>query len=86
MTGPACRSPVTDVVDFFARGPSREAVAAFRLSSAARETIRSLLEKNAAGTCTSEEERQLDQMVLLDGILSLIRARASSCSVSNDDV
>ena len=74
MVSPAALSPVTEVVEFFARAPSREAIAAFRLSPAAQERIRALLARNAAGTLSTEEERELDQMVLLDDILSLIRA------------
>lgn len=86
MARPLATSPVTEVVEFFARGPSPEAIAAFRLSPTARESIRRLLEKNAAGTLTSEEERQLDQLVLLDDILSLIRARAGGSSITDKPV
>jgi hypothetical protein len=86
MARPAAVSPVTEVVEFFARGPSREAIAAFRLSPAARETIRRLLEKNAAGTLTGEEERELDHMILLDDILSLVRTRAGGSSVTDQPV
>jgi hypothetical protein len=86
MARPAAVSPVAEVVEFFARGPSREAIAAFRLSPAALESIRRLLEKNAASTLTSEEERELDQMILLDDILSLVRARAGDSSVTDQPV
>jgi hypothetical protein len=86
MARPAAVSPVTEVVEFFARGPSRETIAAFRLSPDAREKILRLLEKNAAGTLTGEEERELDQMILLDDILSLIRARAGGSSINDQPV
>jgi hypothetical protein len=75
MTSPPALSPVSEVVAFFAGAPSREAIAAFRLSPTAHERIRTLLARNATGTLSPEEERELDQMVLLDDILSLIRAR-----------
>jgi hypothetical protein len=68
--------PVNEVVDFFAHAPSHEDIVAFRLSSTTYERLRSLLTRNAAGTLTADELRELDQMVLLDDILSLIRARA----------
>jgi hypothetical protein len=84
VSSPAAVSPVTEVVEFFARGPSRQAIAAFRLSPAAQTTIRSLLEKNAAGMLTGDEEHQLDQMIMLDDILSLIRARVGGSLVSNE--
>lgn len=75
MTSSAIHSPVREVVEFFACGPSREAIVAFRLSPQAYARIRMLLTRNAAGTLSTEGERELDQMVLLDDILSLIRAR-----------
>lgn len=68
-------NPTGEVVEFFARGPSREEIAAFRLSDAAQERLRELLRGNAAGALTREEDRELDQMVLLDDIIALIRAR-----------
>ncbi len=68
-------SPIEEVVGFFARGPSREEIAAFRLSNAAQERLRELLRRNAAGELAPNEQCQLDQMVLLDDIVSLIRAR-----------
>ena len=69
-------SPVGEVIEFFAQGPSRAAIAAFQLSEAARERLRELLHRNAAGAVTPDEARELDQMLLLDDIVSLIRARA----------
>lgn len=69
-------SPIEEVVQFFALGPSPEEIAAFKLSDDAQERLRELLRRNAAGDLTADEQRQLDQMVLLDDIVSLIRARA----------
>lgn len=75
MSQASMTSPVEEVVEFFSRGPSREEIAAFRLSEAAQERLRELLRKNSAGELTPDEQRQLDQMVLLDDVVSLIRAR-----------
>jgi hypothetical protein len=69
-------SPVEEVVAFFAQAPSRQDIAAFRLSEAAQDRLRDLLRRNASATLSPEEAHQLDQMVLLDDIVSLIRARA----------
>jgi hypothetical protein len=69
-------SPIEEVVTFLARGPSREAITTFRLSEPAQERLRDLLRRNQAGLTTPDEMRELDQMVLLDDIISLIRARA----------
>ena len=76
MARSAMVSPVNEVIELLARAPSREEIAAFRLSAAARERIRGLLARNAEGTLTADEQRELDQAALLDDILSLIRARA----------
>ena len=68
-------SPIGEVVAFFSTGPSREQIADFQLSEAAKERLRDLLRKNSSGELSSEEARELDQMVLLDDIVSLIKAR-----------
>jgi hypothetical protein len=82
MASPAALNPVNEVIDFFARAPSREDIAAFRLSPAAHERLRALLARNAAGMLSPEEHRELDQMVLLDDILSLLRARVQGNTAS----
>ncbi|HEY7832985.1 MAG TPA: hypothetical protein VIG30_05400 [Ktedonobacterales bacterium] len=69
-------SPVDEVIEFFSHGPSRQEIATFELSGAAQDRLRVLLRKNAAGALTGEEEHELDKMVLLDDIISLIRVRA----------
>jgi hypothetical protein len=82
MASPAALSPVNEVIEFFARAPSREEIATFRLSPAAHERLRALLARNAAGMLSAEEQRELDQMVLLDDILSLLRARVQGNTAS----
>lgn len=67
--------PVEEIADFFAHSPSAEEIAAFRLSQPAIERVRDLLAKNAAGTLSREESEELDQLVLLDRIVMLIRSR-----------
>jgi hypothetical protein len=83
MSQASTLNPVEEVVEFFARGPSREEIASFRLSDAAQERLRELLHTNAAGQATPEEDRELDQMVLLDDIVSLIRARVQRSARSH---
>jgi len=67
--------PTEEIADFFARAPSTEEIAAFRLSDATIKRVRDLLDKNAAGTLSREEGEELDQLVLLDRIVMLIRSR-----------
>lgn len=76
MSGTELTSPIEDVVAFFASGPSRKDIVAFRLSKHAQERIKALLEKNRAGTLTSDEERELDRVMMLNDVVSLIQARA----------
>ena len=67
-----------EIAEFFARGPSAEEIAAFRLSDATVARVRELLDKNAGGTLTRDEGEELDQLVLLDRIVMLIRSRVPS--------
>lgn len=52
---------MSEGVEFFAGAPSRGAIAAFRLSPLAQERIHAVLARNAAGTLSPAEERELDQ-------------------------
>lgn len=67
--------PTEEIAEFFAHGPSPEEIAAFRLSAPTIVRVRELLAKNTAGTLTREESEELDQLVLLDRIVMLIRSR-----------
>jgi hypothetical protein len=67
--------PTEEIAEFFARAPSVEEIAAFRLSDAIIARVRELLDKNAAGTLSRDESDELDELVLLDRIVMLIRSR-----------
>lgn len=67
--------PTEEIADFFARAPSVEEIATFRLSDTTIARVRTLLDKNAAGTLSPDESEELDQLVLLDRIVTLIRSR-----------
>jgi hypothetical protein len=69
--------PTEQIAEFFARGPSRQEIMAFRLSDESLATVRELLYKNSAGTLTPEDAQELDELVLLDRIVNLIRSRAT---------
>lgn len=64
-----------EVVTFFSRGPSREEIAAFRLSDATVARVQELLQKSSAGTLTPDEADELDQCVQIDRMVTLIRSR-----------
>ena len=65
-----------EVADFFAGGPSRKEISAFRLSDRALTRLRQLLLKKSSGTLTDDEADELDECVHLNRVLLLIRARA----------
>ena len=67
--------PIEEIAEFFAGSSSAEEIAAFRLSEPTIVRVRELLEKNAAGTLIREESEELDQLVLLDRMVMLIRSR-----------
>ena len=75
MSQASLTHPVEEIADFFARAPSTEEIAAFRLSEATVERVRDLLVKNAAGTLSRGESEELDQLALLVRIVMLIRSR-----------
>jgi hypothetical protein len=64
-----------EIASFFARSPSSEEIAAFRLSDETVARLRELLEKNSAGTLTPDEADELDQVGHLNRLLLLIRSR-----------
>jgi hypothetical protein len=76
MNHPPFAHAYDEVVAFFARGPSRDEIAAFRLSDATVARVRELLRKNSAGTLTPDEADELEQGVHLDRIVLLPRSQA----------
>jgi len=67
--------PTEEIAAFFARAPSVEEIATFHLSETTIAHVRELLDKNAAGALSRDESDELDQLVLLDRIVMLIRSR-----------
>lgn len=65
-----------EVIGFLARGPQPEEIVGFRPSEAAVERSRELLRRNEEGVLTSAEAAELDEMALLDQLVTLIKARA----------
>jgi hypothetical protein len=76
MSRAASVLPTQQIAEFFARGPSSREIAMFQLSDETVAYVRELLYKNSAGTLTAEESQELDELVLLDRIVNLIRSRA----------
>ncbi|HEX8731558.1 MAG TPA: hypothetical protein VF725_05800 [Ktedonobacterales bacterium] len=71
-------SPLEEVADFFAGGPSVTEIARFHLSDAALDWINDLLEREDDGTLSADERRQLDELLVVNDLVALIRSRASA--------
>ncbi len=69
------QSPIEEVAEFFARGPSTEEIARFQLSNAAQSWIRELLDKEDDGNLSAEERHQLDELLIVNDLVTLIRSR-----------
>jgi len=65
-----------EVFGFLGSGPRSEEIVAFRPSEAAVARSRELLRRNEANALTPEEEAELDELALLDELVTLIKARA----------
>ncbi len=65
-----------EVVGFLARGPRPQEIIEFRPSQMARERSQELLQRNREGQLTPAEEAELDEMALLDHLVTLIKAKA----------
>lgn len=73
QTAPS-RSPIEEVAEFFARGPSIAEIAKFELSDPAQVWISELLEKEDDGTLSAEERHQLDELLVVNDLVTLIRS------------
>jgi hypothetical protein len=69
-----------ELVSFLARGPRPQEILAFRPSKAAVTRSQELLLRNKSGALTPAEEAELDEMALLDQLVTLIKAKAGQPS------
>jgi hypothetical protein len=67
---------VKEVIDFLARGPRPQEIVTFRPSATTVDRSCDLLRRNKAGTLTPAEEAELEEMALLDRLVTLIKAKA----------
>jgi hypothetical protein len=65
-----------EIVAFLARGPRPQEIVGFRPSAAAVERSRELLQRNKEGGLTPSEEAEMEEMALLDQLVTLIKAQA----------
>lgn len=67
-----------EVLDFLVTCPTPQDIVSFKVSPAAQERLRSLLDKNREGTLTDSEVAELDVYEQLEHLMILMKARAIS--------
>ena len=65
-----------EIVEFIAAGTTPDAVMSFRPSDETREYVESLLQRERAGSISSEEAAELSHFLELEHIMRLAKARA----------
>ena len=65
-----------EIISFLGRGPQPAEILAFRPSPVFLERSRELLWKNKQGALSGAEEAELDEMLRLDHLVTLIKAEA----------
>jgi hypothetical protein len=75
-------SPIEEVAEFFAHGPSTAEIPRFQLSEQGQAWISELLEKEDAGALTAEERHELDELLIVQDLVNLIRSRIPETSPS----
>ena len=64
-----------ELLDLLADSANAQRVLQYRLSAEQQERLDSLLEKNRAGTLTSEENAELDEFERVEHLARLLKAR-----------
>ncbi|HEY9652336.1 MAG TPA: hypothetical protein V6C95_16885 [Coleofasciculaceae cyanobacterium] len=72
----ALPSVYLEILDFLIKRPTPSEIAGFKVSTAAQERLRTLLDKNREATLTSSETAELDIYEQLNHLLILLKARA----------
>ncbi|HEX5439755.1 MAG TPA: hypothetical protein VFW76_02650 [Ktedonobacterales bacterium] len=68
-------SAIEEVAEFFGRGPSRDEIRQFQLSDETQAWISELLDKEDEGTLSAEERHQLDELLIIHDVVTLIRSQ-----------
>jgi len=70
-------SPYTSFVEYLLEKMTPEEILAYQATEAEQERADELTEKNKEGTLTQEERAELKQMMELDLLVGLLKARAT---------
>jgi hypothetical protein len=75
--GLGASSELTDeILAFLAKGPRPAEILAFRPCAASLNRSRKLLQKNRTNALTADETAELDEMGLMDHLMTLLKAKA----------
>jgi len=70
------KSPFNEIVDFFTSLPDNESVIAFKPSHESQKYVESLLKKQLTLGLDEEENKVLDQFLLIEHLLRMSKIRA----------
>ena len=73
-----------EVLDFLMTRPTPQDIGAFKVSPAAQERLRLLLDKSREGTLTNSEVAELDVYEQLEHLMILMKARAISAERNSE--
>jgi hypothetical protein len=68
--------PYEEIIDFIAAGSTPEAVMKFRPSTGAQKRVAALVERNAIGKISVEEQSELEDYLQLEHLMVMAKARA----------
>jgi hypothetical protein len=68
-------SPIEEVAAFFGRGPTPEEIRQYQLSDETQAWVNELLDKEDDGTLSAEEKHQLDELLIIHDVVTLIRSQ-----------
>ena len=66
-----------EFLDYLVRVASPEEIMAFKFSPAAQTRIEILTERNKSDQLSEAEREELDQLIEVDGVVSLLKAKAA---------
>ncbi len=65
-----------EIIDFIASGTTPQSLIDFKISEDAQEYLEELVYKHKVGKLTTEENKELDNFLVLEHIIRLAKARA----------
>jgi hypothetical protein len=65
-----------EFIDFIAQGTTPESVTKFQFSEATKERIEDLVYLAKSGELTLEDKKELDELLFVDHLITMIKAKA----------